>query len=490
MSRRPFGHLLASVLLAPFVVLAGAWSFGLLRPSGDSEAELIEAGREQFTRVRHFDVPPDSPRSFHRLFNARSCAECHRQAGIGGAGPNENNVQLVDLATMWNEPYVASIFGKPFGVTVLHRQSTAPQYAAWREAFLKKTDFRNGDLVWVNLTNPMATPRNLPRIVGSIQGGSTFPILFSGIPASPIEERNTPPLFGLGLLESIPQSVIDAVALAQPPAVRGRSPRLKEGGFGRFGWKSGRETLLAFNENACTVELGLTTPAFVPAVFRPADPGPDPREATEGMISPLATAAWIRHWPFDEIIDSEEDIATLTTPAFPPRPAPVMRAASAPSAPDMTAADIRAMTRFVTGLPAPRQVVEAAHRDRVTAGERHFRAIGCATCHTPNLGEVAGVYSDLLLHKVGTNGSVYYASPSEGTPDFDIVGPDEFRTPPLWGVADSGPYLHDGSAATLEAAILRHNVQALESLGNYQNRLNSEDRQSLIAFLESLRAPQ
>ena len=31
--------------------------------------------------------------------------------------------------------------------------------------------------------------------------------------------------------------------------------------------------------------------------------------------------------------------------------------------------------------------------------------------------------------------------------------PGEWRTAPLWGVADSGPYLHDGRAVTLEAAI-------------------------------------
>jgi len=34
-----------------------------------------------------------------------------------------------------------------------------------------------------------------------------------------------------------------------------------------------------------------------------------------------------------------------------------------------------------------------------------------------------------------------------GLPD-DVARPDEWRTPPLWGVADSAPYLHDGRAAT------------------------------------------
>ena len=36
----------------------------------------------------------------------------------------------------------------------------------------------------------------------------------------------------------------------------------------------------------------------------------------------------------------------------------------------------------------------------------------------------------------------------------------EWRTPPLWGVADSPPYLHDGRAYTLEDAIRLHDGEA------------------------------
>jgi CxxC motif-containing protein (DUF1111 family) len=104
---------------------------------------------------------------------------------------------------------------------------------------------------------------------------------------------------------------------------------------------------------------------------------------------------------------------------------------------------------------------------------------------------VAGIYSDLLLHSVGTAGSVMYYGSRLGPPpkDFDIVRSDEIRTPPLWGLADSAPYLHDGSAATIEAAILRHDQQAFQSAYYYQNDLDSKQRKQLSAFLHSLRAP-
>jgi len=41
--------------------------------------------------------------------------------------------------------------------------------------------------------------------------------------------------------------------------------------------------------------------------------------------------------------------------------------------------------------------------------------------------------------------------------------PAEWRTPPLWGVARSAPYLHDGRAPTLEEAIRLHGGQGKDS---------------------------
>jgi di-heme oxidoreductase (putative peroxidase) len=52
-------------------------------------------------------------------------------------------------------------------------------------------------------------------------------------------------------------------------------------------------------------------------------------------------------------------------------------------------------------------------------------------------------YTDLLLHEMGS-------APRTGEGD----SRNEFRTSALWGVIATGPYLHDGSAATLEQAIL------------------------------------
>ena len=64
----------------------------------------------------------------------------------------------------------------------------------------------------------------------------------------------------------------------------------------------------------------------------------------------------------------------------------------------------------------------------------------------------------------------------------------EWRTPPLWGCADSAPYLHDGRAPTLHEAILGHAGELRRVRSNYM-RLKKDERQDLLTFLQRLRAP-
>ena len=98
---------------------------------------------------------------------------------------------------------------------------------------------------------------------------------------------------------------------------------------------------------------------------------------------------------------------------------------------------------------APRPLDEAG-RD----GERLFNAIGCATCHTPTLTTARHAnplfdqrpvpfFSDLLLHDVGTGDGI-----AQGAAE-----PQEIRTPALWGLGLRKPFLHDGSASTIEEAV-------------------------------------
>jgi CxxC motif-containing protein (DUF1111 family) len=55
-------------------------------------------------------------------------------------------------------------------------------------------------------------------------------------------------------------------------------------------------------------------------------------------------------------------------------------------------------------------------------------------------------------------------------------------------VRDSGPYLHDGRAATLDDAVRQHEGEAAEAVKKYLE-LPITEQQLLISFLESLAAP-
>jgi CxxC motif-containing protein (DUF1111 family) len=62
------------------------------------------------------------------------------------------------------------------------------------------------------------------------------------------------------------------------------------------------------------------------------------------------------------------------------------------------------------------------------------------------------------------------------------AGASEFRTAPLWGVVRSGPYLHDGRAATLEEAIAAHGGEASQARDAFLG-LGPVERAALIAYL-------
>src|SRR6185436_21089886 len=85
------------------------------------------------------------------------------------------------------------------------------------------------------------------------------------------------------------------------------------------------------------------------------------------------------------------------------------------------------------------------------------------------------LYSDLLLHNVGTGDGIVQAD----------AGAEEIRTPALWGLRFRRPLLHDGSAATPDAAIRRHSAEAQKVIERYME-LSGFEQQMLLVFLGSL----
>jgi hypothetical protein len=101
------------------------------------------------------------------------------------------------------------------------------------------------------------------------------------------------------------------------------------------------------------------------------------------------------------------------------------------------------------------------------------------------------LYSDLRRHKMG-KGLKERDGFRQSTDVAGLVVPeDEFLTRPLWGVGDTGPWLHDGRAQSLEEAILLHRSDGSEAndVIDAFSQLPRADQDAIIKFLLTLRLP-
>lgn len=256
---------------------------------------------------------------------------------------------------------------------------------------------------------------------------------------------NTPTLFGAGKIDRIPvlsmrgqhaQRLVTGIehemSLDFNRAGSGRLRILPDGRIGKFGWKAQFATLEEFVANACAVEVGLTTPSRK------------------------------QHKPLEHREDAD-------------------------AKPDLNQRQFAQLVAYVARLPEPQLILPAdlSEKAKVLHGQELFSKIGCADCHTPDLGGAKGVYSDFCLHDVNDPEITGYdVTPEVPVPE-NYPKPSEWKTPPLWGVAQTAPYLHDGSATTLSDAIEAHAGQAKSVRENFR-KLSAEDQAAVLRFLGSL----
>jgi len=266
--------------------------------------------------------------------------------------------------------------------------------------------------------------------------------------ANVIARRVPIPVFGAGLVEAIPDEAI--LALEDPEdrdgdGIRGRAARITdvETGrerIGRFGWKAQHASLLSFSGDAYRNEMGITNDLFPEEVAL----GIDPERLR--LCSPTRGV---------------EDVRNRQT-------------------------RLRGIDNFANFMrflaPIERGLADSSGQ----TGEGLFQSVGCVSCHTPVL--TTGVnanplfdrkpvplFSDLLLHNVGTGDGIAQAAATA----------EEIRTPALWGLRFRRPLLHDGSAATPDAAIRRHSGEAAAVVERYR-ALPESSQHNLLAFLASL----
>lgn len=536
--------------------------------TGEGKTGDTISGREIFLR----EWLPNDPRShggdgLGPVFNDSSCVACHNQGGPGGGGAASKNVNIVSAT--FNSPLQGMVPRQPSVGTqllravlglnqqpqpqarelsneeltkerqklvqevtqihpgfrtansvVIHHFGTKENYENWKSRLLgSNNDVFMNSRIGVDFDHEhIAVPteavfaeeaaeqakRELARAEQAARKAVEFsssdlnqgrsrlhqvksqvrPVVFAGANqrghfAIAQSQRNATALFGAGLIDAIPDKVLEEAAkktYEDYPEISGRVAKLPDGKIGRYGWKAQKATLRDFTVTACAVELGL----HVPEHPQSGDPNkPDYQ----------------------------------------------------PAGFDLTKKECDALVDYLRNLPAP-EMRKASHPDEMKylkEGQALFASVGCANCHTPDLGEAKGIYSDLLVHDLGPElgdtgdyGVFLPDSPGgdDGSPvppiteltqpinprqqrgfveklaetpeeqPKDIVGATnlEWRTPPLWGVRDSAPYLHDGRAKTLEQAIAMHGGEAQKSALHFYS-LKPEDRQKVVFFLKSLEAP-
>lgn len=256
-------------------------------------------------------------------------------------------------------------------------------------------------------------------------------------------QRITPDLFGFGLIASIPEAAI--LALADPSdadgdGISGRA-HIVGGVAGRFGRKAAGNDLDQFVAGAFLNEMGITNHLF-------------PDENLVGSDS-IGGAA---------IPDSVDPVATL----------------------EVGADSLAKVTAFVRFLAPPPSLPHDS------AGEALFNSTGCGKCHTPQEyttvsslspaldGKQVRPFSDFLLHDMGPQ-----LSPHLGDICQVHAGRTEFRTEPLMGARFTSFFMHDGLATSVDQAILQHGGEAGAARSAYSS-LPGAQRQALVDYIMTL----
>ncbi len=253
------------------------------------------------------------------------------------------------------------------------------------------------------------------------------------------------PTLGLGLVESITDTTLknNLAANAQRKVQLGIKGRFNtsgnDGTITRYGWKAQNKSLAIFSGEAYNVEMGVTNELF-------------PQERDEDPNCSLSATP-----------ESQSDIANGNV------------------------GDVELFSLFMR-YSAPPPPPQGGPQGR---GPMLFDQVGCTMCHTPQFqtGKSSTpalsqkpvlLFSDLALHQMG-----------QGLADGISQGsaqPDEFRTAPLWGLADRIFLLHDGRTKDLLEAIRQHDSPGSEASTATRNfgALSPQDKQALLNYLRTL----
>jgi CxxC motif-containing protein (DUF1111 family) len=402
------------------------------------------------------------------IFNERGCGGCHTNGSIGGAGEN--------IERRFGR-FVNDAFDPLNG-----SQSEIDAGGSLRQLFTVG-----------NFNNP-----NLPAASqGKCQAGNPtlccVPVEVEPAQTTVRAGRLTTPLFGLGLVDAMPDSFFDGLAAAQPAAIRGvarREPILFPNvddttqtigalRVARFGWKAAVPTLQQFAADAYVNEMGITTQSC----FRGTSINTFAVESPpNGVPMPIGC---------DDLAPLQPDEAVQATGM----PANTDDAVGS-CAGGLTEVqeDILEFFEFMTFLAPPGP--DSADRGdtiSINRGNPLFNSVGCNGCHVrtafvtpanPPTGVPGNFtfhpFSDFLIHDMGALADNIGADPGESS-----ANARKMRTAPLWGVKVRNKLLHDGRTSDVAEAIRQHDGQGAAARNAF-NALSADDQHALVMFVRSI----
>ncbi|MDE1350328.1 c-type cytochrome [Vibrio aestuarianus] len=381
------------------------------------------------------------------LFNTNGCQNCHIKDGRGHP-PEKNDTHAVSMLVRLSIPAVTeqhkAIYEKEGVIPEPIYGGQLQDFALPDQKAEGKIDinYQEFAVTFVDGTHVMLRKPNLK--ITELAYGEMHP-------DTQFSARVAPPMIGLGLLESIADETL--LAMADPDdidgdGISGKVNRVwdvekQRFALGRFGWKAGQPTLMQQNAAAFNGDLGLTSRLF-------------PKENctdTQTLCQSLPNGGE------PEVSDNILDFVEFYSQHL--------------------------------AVPVRRNVDDP----QVKMGQSLFKQVGCESCHRTDLKTAKVVdrpalsnqkiapYSDLLLHDMGEG-------LADNRPEA-LANGQEWRTPPLWGIGYTQEvsghtyFLHDGRARNLMEAILWHGGEA-QSAQQQVLKLNVAEREALIAFLNSL----
>jgi hypothetical protein len=246
---------------------AGSRSRCARRPTGgwDSsersdrdESTFFQDGQARFAEIEV--VRGRANNGLGPRFNSNQCLSCHAQPAAGGSSPAQN--PLIQIATLNGAKNTVPWFITPKGPIREARFQRDAYGASDGEVHANFVITGRSDAPGCNIAQFNFLPAGNP-VTG--QGGNSN-IIF----------RIPTPLFGAGLIESIPDSAILANMRAgastrsnlgisgHPNAHLSGNVNISanDGTITRFGWKAQNKSLLIFAGEAYNVEMGVTNQMF------------------------------------------------------------------------------------------------------------------------------------------------------------------------------------------------------------------------------------